>query len=355
MTRAFTADHRRLTALRLEAQRIARPEGDPAAVVGHLLALQAQDYPGALWSVGLRCARPDRAAVERELEEGDLVRSWPLRGTLHLIDRRDLGWLLQLTAERIERSVAARHRALGLDERDIARAAAIVDERLDGARLGRRDLLGALADGGIPTDGQRGAHLLGALARRRRIVLCSSTRWARWADRIGPTEPVSREDALDALALRYFTGHGPATARDLAWWSGLPLGEIRPAIERVRERLETMTVDGVEYLHRPGLVGAVQGAYALPGFDEYVLGYGDRRAPLAGAPLERVVPGGNGMFLPTIVIDGEIVATWRRSPPGSGRVVLDTPGPVPRRRAPAVRAALRRWGRFTGQVVEAEV
>ncbi|TPW65560.1 DNA glycosylase AlkZ-like family protein, partial [Schumannella sp. 10F1B-5-1] len=82
--------------------------------------------------------------------------------------------------------------------------------------------------------------------------------------------------ALGELALRYFTGHGPASVPDLAWWSGLPLTPVRAAVARVRDRLDALEVDGVEYLMRPGLEPLADRVHALPGFDEYLLGYADR-------------------------------------------------------------------------------
>src|SRR5687768_15493099 len=102
MTRAFTADRKRITALRLSAQHIgAEPFSSADGVVQHLLAMQAQDFPGAKWSVGLRCVGVTEADVERALAERKVVRSWPMRGTLHFTPAADLGWMLALTRARM--------------------------------------------------------------------------------------------------------------------------------------------------------------------------------------------------------------------------------------------------------------
>src|SRR4029453_9616924 len=124
---------------------------------------------------------------------------------------------------------------------------------------------------------------------------------------------ISGEEALGELALRYFTGHGPATVRDLARWAGMPLRDARAGLAVARGRLGAVDGDGVEPLMDPATPDRLaacrretEGLFLLPGFDEFVLGYGDRRAVLDPAFLDRVVPGGNGLFRPTVVHRGRI-------------------------------------------------
>lgn len=348
--RPAARDRRTLTGLRLAAQGIARPAtDDPVAVTRSLLALQAQDYLGVLWSLGLR-TRATEAEVEAAHASGALVRSWPLRGTLHLVAAEDLGWMLSLTGERTVRAGAGRHRQLGLDETDFARVAAIARDRLTGGgRADRDELLAAFREGGVGTDGQRGAHLLGRLAHTGLVVLSGRTEYALLDEHVPAPRVLDPDAAADELALRYFTGHGPATVRDLAWWSGLPLTLVRAATARVRDRLAAIEVDGVEYLLRPGLEPDGDGVHALPGFDEYLLGYADRSAALPPEHADTIVPGGNGMFLPTLVVRGEVVGTWRRD--RGRRVVRAAVAPFAPLTAVAERGfgvAMRRYGRFAG-------
>lgn len=345
---------RLLTGLRLAAQGIARPAAaGPVDAVRSLLAMQGQDYPGVLWSVGLRSGATE-AEVEAAHASGALVRSWPLRGTLHLVAAEDLGWMLSLTGERTARLAAARHRELGLDQADFARAAAIARERLaGGARADRAELLEAFRADGIPTDGQRGPHLLGNLAHTGLVVLCGRTEYALLDEHVPDPRRLEPDAAADELALRYFTGHGPATVRDLAWWSGLPLTLVREATARVRDRLDAVEVEGVEHLMRPGLEPDGDGVHALPGFDEYLLGYADRSAALAPEHADAIVPGGNGMFRPTIVARGEVVGTWSRDRGRAAvRVTADPFAPLTARDAQAFAVAARRYGRFLGSPVE---
>lgn len=330
-SRSFTPARRKLTALRLAALGVTVPSApSPVAAVRHLLALQAQDYTGALWSIALRTPGATAASVEAAHHAGDFVRSWPFRSTLHFVAAEDLGWMLALTAEREHAKAAGRHRELGLEPADFDRAARIARDRLHGgARLERRELIEALEHDGLSVEGQRGAHLLGWLAQSGVAVLCGQNTWTLLDDHVPNPRRLERSAALAELARRYLNARGPATDRDLAWWTGLTLTDARAAIASVDEEFDRLEVDGVTYRMRPGLeehaAAKSPAVHLLPGFDEYVLGYTDRSAQLAGRPLMDVVPGGNGMFLSTIVVGGEIVGTWRRAVRAKSVEVLAQP------------------------------
>jgi hypothetical protein len=81
--------------LRLAAQHAGTASPDtPADVVRRLGAVQAQDYRGGLWAVGLRTTGATEASVEQALAGKSIVRSWPMRGTLHFTAAEDLRWML---------------------------------------------------------------------------------------------------------------------------------------------------------------------------------------------------------------------------------------------------------------------
>jgi hypothetical protein len=324
--------------LRLVAQRIAGP-GLPSAAetVRRLTAMQAQDYPGALTSVALRTAGRLRKDVEAALDGGEVVRSWPMRGTLHLVAAEDLHWLMQLLAPRVVAGAAKRRERLELTEADAERARESAVGVLSGGRRMRREsLVAVLTESGVPTSGQRGYHLLWYLSQTGTLCL-------------GPTEDgeqlfvlldewvpeprrLDRDEALGELALRFFRGHGPATVADLVRWAGCTVRDARAGLAVARERLTSVEVDETEHLMdpaTPGLLAAwreeTRGVFLLPGFDEFVLGYADRRAVLDPEFADRIVPGGNGMFRPTVVTDGRIVGTWRWTGRGARRSVTATP------------------------------
>jgi hypothetical protein len=327
-----------LALLRLVAQRLAGPpEVDAAAVVRRLLAVQAQDYPGALTSVALRTHDRSRAGVVAALDAGLVVRSWPMRGTLHLVPAEDLGWLLAVCARRVLGGYPKRRAALGLDEADAERARELVAAALSGGgRMRRAELLATLARGGVDPSGQRGAHLLGFLAQTGTLCLGPTDGreqlFVLTGEWIRAPRQLDGDEALRELALRYFRGHGPATVADLARWAGLPLTAVRTGIALARDELDALAVDGTEHLmdprtpellaeHRPDACRLL----LLPGFDEIVLGYADRSCTIAPEFADRIVPGGNGMFRATVVVGGHVAGTWKWTGTGARRRVAAEP------------------------------
>jgi hypothetical protein len=303
-------------------QLISNPSGGPAdKVVSHLLAMQAQDYAGAKWAVGLRGMSLTESAIEQALAGGKIVRSWPMRGTLHFVAAQDLRWLISLLAPRAIAKAATRRRQLEIDDAVLAKAVSILERELAGRRaLTRAEIYDSFERNGIRTDNQRGIHLIGLAAQHG--VICSGAQRGRQpvfslVDEVIPPTPVlDREVALAELAVRYLGGHAPATADDLSWWSGLSLSDCRAAFALAGERVCAEKVAGPEYWRPSGVdvSKAVGGdAMLLPGFDEMLLGYRDRSASLDPAYRTRIVPGANGMFRPSVMTGGRIAGTWSRS------------------------------------------
>jgi hypothetical protein len=324
--------------LRLVAQGIAGPRRPSAVdVVRWLTAVQAQDLPGAMTSVALRLATPDRASVVTALDAGEVVRSWPMRGTLHLVAAEDLVWLVELLAQRVVNSSTARQAQLGLDGDQLERARSIaVDALSGGRRLRRTELMAAWESAGLSTAGQRGYHLIAYLAQTGTLcfgpmdgseqLLVLVEEWVRHPRRL------DRDEALGELALRFFRSHGPATAKDLARWGSLTAADVRTGIATARPELARLEVDGVEHLldpRTPELLAAhrraARGVFLLPGFDELVLGYQDRTAVVPAAFANAIVPGGNGVFRATVVADGTAVGTWQHTGKGDRRSISATP------------------------------
>ncbi len=324
--------------LRLVAQRVAGPPPPaPVDAVRWLTAVQGQDYPGALTSVALRTSARSRGEVEAALDGGDVVRTWPMRGTLHLVAATDARWLLELLGPRVLAGAAGRRAALGITDADVETAGrATVAALTGGRRLRRADLLAALAEAGVSTTGQRGYHLLWYLSQRGTLCLgptdgpeqcfVLSDEW------LPPTPGDDAGEALHRLADRFFRSHGPATVQDLARWSGLRVTEARAALASARDGLATVTEAGVEHVLDPATPDLLaehraeaSGTFLLPGFDVFVLGYGDRSAVLDPAHAARIVPGGNGVFRPTVVHAGRIVGTWGWTGRGSRRAVTADP------------------------------
>ncbi len=350
--------HARIIASRLQQQRIAGSAlRTPAEVVSWLLAVQAQDYPGSLWAVGLRMQDANEATIERAIARGELVRTWPMRGTLHLLAAADVRWMLELLATRTTALNAARlERDHALDAAALKRCRKIVEKHLRDGPQRRSSVYEALEAAGIATGNQRGTNLLGRLSQEG--LICGGPRDAKqptfalldaWVPQT--TAKLTREEALAELARRYFASRGHATVQDLAWWSGLTQKDVRIAVELARPHLTEEAIDSARYWRAPKAVaadGPGYKAYLLPPFDEYMVSYRDRSVPLDPAYGKRVI-GINGLFNPAIVIDGRVVGTWKRTLKKDGvSIVLDPFEPLGKTKLSAVRAAAKRYGAFLG-------
>lgn len=311
--------------LRLAALRIAGHHL-PSAVetVRWLTALQAQDPNGAVASVALRTESGSRAGVERAFDAGQIVKSWPMRGTLHLVAAEDLPWILSLTAPRIIASAAKRRAELGLDAATLARAEeTAVGVLSGGGKLSRAELMAVWDEAGIGTTGQRGYHMLGYLAETGTLCFGPTRGGEQLVVLVDEwiTEPrrLERDEALGELAFRYFRSHGPATVKDFTRWTNLTAADVRAGLAIARPRLACIEVGGVEHLMAPETPDVLascrrraKGVFLLPGFDEFMLGYLDRTTALPAEYATRVVPGGNGVFQPTVISAGRVVGTWKR-------------------------------------------
>lgn len=333
----------------------------PGDVVKRLGAVQAQGYLGALWALGLRMKAATEQTIEQAISDRKIIRTWPMRGTLHFVAPEDVRWMLALLTPRVIAASARRHKQLELDEATFACAEGLFTLALRGGRqLTRNEMMEVLEQSGITTTGQRGYHILWRTAQGG--LICFGPRQGKQDtfvlldDWLPEGKTLSREESLAELAKRYFTGHGPATIQDFMWWSGLPAADARASLEMVKPQLAHKTLDGQTYwfsLSLPTKKATSPTAYLLPGFDEYLLGYKDRSAVLDPAHATKVVPGGNGMFKPIITIDGRVVGTWKRTLRKTKVVVNFKPftslSPV---QMEDVAAAAETYGRFLGLPVE---
>lgn len=347
---------------RLLNQHIASPHRqDPAAVVATLGAMQGQDFPGALWSIGLRLSDATESSVEGAFARRKIVRTWMMRGTLHVVAANDVRWMLSLLSPRIIANAAPRCRQLQLDDKIFDRCRKLFAQALSSDRqLTRAAMLELVEREGISTAGQRGYHILWRLAQEG--LLCFGPRsgkehtFALLDDWIKPAKPMSREAALVELAWRYFTSHGPATLADFVGWSGLKVAEARAGLDAIAAKLSRYEKDGVTCWMTSKVAEPKtesQLVHLLPGFDEYLLGYKDRRAVLDVRHAQKIVPGGNGMFLPTLIINGRVAGIWKRAFKKKF-VAISVSTFIALKKAEKVSVALaaERYGKFVGLPAE---
>jgi hypothetical protein len=340
---------------RLRTQRLAGAGfRTPADVVRWFGAVQAQEYPGALWAVGLRTIGATEADVERAVAERTIVRSWPLRATLHFTAPEDLRWMLACFAPRMIARAGPRLKQLELDGRTLSRSAAILSKALQGERQHSRPRLYArLERAGIRTGEGRGAHILWHCAHDG--LICFGARegnqhtFALLDEWIPSSKTLTRDEALAELARRYFTSHGPAALKDFIWWSGLSAGDARAGLARARTHLHSTTIEGTVYWHGEPSRGSVAQGHAvlLPPYDEYTVAYQDRRAALDP---RHAAAARNGILGPTILLDGRIIGTWTRQLTRDAVTIALTPfAKLTGARRQAVAAAADRYGRFIGR------
>jgi hypothetical protein len=309
-----------IASLRLQSQQLAGTAFTaPQEIVEWLGAVQAQDYPMSKWAIGARLPGITDKAVEQAIEEGSILRTHVLRPTWHLVSANDIHWMLGLTAPHILRSMKARHRELGLTPQNIRKSETIIEKALQGNRhLTRDELVAEMEREGIPANGEQAAHYM-VHAELQALICCGAVNgnkqtYALLSERIETPASISREKALERLARRYFTGHAPATAADFSWWSGLSLTDARSGLEMIRRDFVPETTGDREFWFpadwkepepQPSL-------HLLPAFDEFLISYKSRDVTIP-ASLQPKAFTNNGIFRPTVVVNGQTTGIWKRT------------------------------------------
>ncbi|MDM7991073.1 winged helix DNA-binding domain-containing protein [Arthrobacter sp. zg-Y877] len=335
--------------MRGQSQLLGGSDLAPADVVRRTVALQGQDLPAVLRAIAIR-SRPGTTVqdVRDAFDRGELVRSWPMRGTLFATTPEHLATLLSFTAERT-RNMAARRRAeLGLDEAVLSRGRETLREALGLRSMRRAEVMELWSGAGIETADGRGYHLLMHL---------SVEGLAHW----GPFSPSGTEQLLtltspgaaadpagaelSAVLRGFVLARGPVTEADVAWWTKLPKTVVRKAAAGV-EDLVQVEVDGTPawIIGDPEIPGP-SGVTLVPAFDEWILGYADRSLVAGPAMLAAIVPGGNGVFRPAILDDGVVVGTWRlpRTSRATPEPVIDLVERISPAKQKAVAQAVADW------------
>ena len=352
---ALDITHTRLRNQRLSAGRFAGPED----VVRWLGAVQAQDYAGAKWALGLRMQRARDADIEAAFSDGRILRTHVMRPTWHFVAPDDIRWMLALTAPRVSAGIAPRYRRLELDGAVFRRSQRAMVRALRGGRqLTRQELKVVLQRGGVHTDGvQRLAHIV--MQAELDAVICSGARrgkqftYALLDERVPMVGTRSRDDSLAQLARRYFTSHGPAQLHDFAWWSGLTVSNARAGLATVENELASETINGRTYWFSSSVraLASSRAAYLLPVYDEYLIAYRDRRAALD--PSRWTQAASRDPFSAPIVVDGQVVGGWKRIQKKSGvGIVLTAFAPLDKRHMVAITDAARAYTRFVGADLE---
>jgi hypothetical protein len=302
---------------------------NPADIVRWLGAVQAQDYAGAKWALGLRTVGLSDPDVDRAFADGSILRTHLMRPTWHFVAPEDIRWLLMLTGPRVHTASAFMYRTLEIDKPILKKSYEALEKALGGYRYQTRAELGsALENAGIIATGQRLGYIV--MAAELDGIVCSGPRkgkqftYALLNERVPAARNLTREEALAELTRRYFSTRGPATLHDFTWWSGLTMADAKAGMEMVRSEFVSEEIEGQTFWFpdsNPPPRLKYPTAYLLPNYDEYFIGFKDRSAIGKVAEKEGVRKDDLAFLAHIIILDGQVVGGWRRTLKKDGMIV----------------------------------
>jgi hypothetical protein len=307
--------------LRLRNQKIdATTFTNASDVVKWMGAMQAQDYSMGKWAIGKRIFGATDEIIEKALNDGLILRTHLLRPTWHFLSAADIYWMLELTAPRIKSSMKSRNRDLELTEDVFNKSFRLIERAFyESNNIPREQIAGILSVEGVKTDENRLSHIL--MEAELEGLICSGRRignkltYSLLSERVPLRKVLSKEESLAELAQRYFTSHGPATLKDFTWWSGLTVADATKALNLVASDFIFETVDSEKYWMKSpdsSYSNPQDSVHLLPAFDEFLISYRDRSAALELAHNRKAISN-NGIFYPVIIINGQVVGTWKRT------------------------------------------
>ncbi|MGW4928975.1 winged helix DNA-binding domain-containing protein [Agromyces sp. NPDC004153] len=323
-----------LRTLRLHVQGLRAPfDASGPEVVRRFAAVQAQEFLPAQWGLAARVPddrRPDAATLAAALDDGAILRTHVLRPTWHFLHPDDARWIMEVSAERVYGASRTYIRRLGIEGETATRGLELVAAALAGGHRTRAELGAALEAGGLPLTGLALTYLV-MLAELERVAISGANAgkqrtYAAFDERVPPSAPRPREEALAELAARFIASRGPVTERDFAAWSGFTLGDARQAFADAADpeglgggRIEELDVDGVVHVLDAASVASLEPAEPvsdaaapvvdlLQAYDEYIMGYAPPRSYLQ--PPGRSDPVHPEFPLHALVIDGTMAGRW---------------------------------------------
>jgi len=311
--------------LRLRGQRLHPPHSSATSVrqvVTDVCGIQTQETEAGALSIRVRCAElTANDIIHAQIEDRSIIRTWTMRGTLHLVAADDLRWLLSLLGPVFIRSSRKRRLDLGLDEETGERGVSVLRELLgERGPLTKAEIAENLSAKGIPMDGQASIHLIGLAALQGLVCygpdMGRKNTFVLLEDWLGKKIEIPAENGIDELARRYLTAFAPATVDDFASWSGLGIRECRTAWEKLAQLVEVKLRDSTAWMLKYQLEELNTSTEnkpvvrLLPRYDTYLLGYADRSLIIDPEHVKRIYPGG-GLLHPALLVDGKVAGMWK--------------------------------------------
>ena len=307
-------------AIRLLNQQLAASQfSDPAQVVSHMGAIQAQEYRMMRWAVAMRTRKPSARAFKAAFDDGRIIRLHLMRGTWQLVSADDYWWMLDLCAPKaiaVTRGWMSSNRISipekeQMDIRDI-----LAQTAADKGSVTKEDFVQALDEREIRMDAHRlsyhirMAELTGTLCSGDLLTMKAT--YALTADKLGPRNAIDRDEALMRFARNYVRSRQPATLEDFVWWSGLNIGDCRRAIALLGNSIHAVKWKGREFYLTDDCRTRgfrTDKCLLIPPYDEYLIGYKSRDIVLPTEHTHRA-HNNSGIFQPIIAHDGIICGNW---------------------------------------------
>jgi hypothetical protein len=293
-------------------------------------AIQAQDFNMAKWALGVRLPNSTDKTIESAIDRGEIIRIHVLRPTWHFVSPDDINWMLDLTANQIKASMKSRDKVLELTDNIFSKSNSVIEKALiTGEHLSREDLVLELNRANIQTNNNRTSHLM--VRAELDGIICSGKvknnkqTYTLLTNRILKTKKLSKDEALGKLAMKYFKSHCPATLQDFTWWSGLPAGDARHALEMVKSNFISETIGKNTYWFTnsfSALKDKKDLISFLPAYDEFIISYKDRSASLMNEDTKKALST-NGIFRPVILLNGIATGLWKRTVKND-KILLET-------------------------------
>lgn len=293
--------------------------GEASEIVSWMGAMQSQSLDLAKWGIGVRMKDGRVGDINKSLNTAKIIRTHILRPTWHFVSAEDIHWMYDLSNDRLKPIYRSYIKGSGVNEDLVFRIACILDRILSsGEHFTKQELGDLLKIHNLESDSRHldmaifYAEIEGILVNGRlKGNKQTFTSFEKWVPR---TQTMHRDDALGCLALKFFTSHSPATLDDFVWWSGLTLKECRNAIEMIKDKFVYETINGRLFLINNEIrTPDINENFVLflPPFDEFVVSYKNRSELIDDRHYGKVMTK-NGIFSPTLMLNGEIIGSWKK-------------------------------------------
>lgn len=293
---------------------------EPQEIVSWMGAMQSQSLDLAKWAVGTRLQDKTVQDIDESLSSGKIIRTHILRPTWHFVSAEDIHWMFDLSNPRLKPIYQSYRRMSRGDEPLILRAASLMEKILSGGKHLTKESIGSELQMYNLTLDNISLGLAINYAEMEGLVINGEMRGKQQTftllEEFAPRkQTISKEEALERLARKFFTSHAPATIHDFSWWSGLSLTGCKQALELIKHDFVCEEINGRDFWMKNDIripPANENSALLLPPFDEFVVSYKNRSELIDEAHYGKVMTK-NGLFSPTVMLNGEIIGSWKKT------------------------------------------